>query len=476
MISYIVILFVFIGFTAIVFAENPPFLEKYDFVTDDIVKIDDEIFFISLPHIIVDDPNTMTTFHGINFTIPYNPNPPVPGGIRSSVITFPNGGTEKLSKGVTDVETSFAKSFGLKAGISRSGNFFFFLVSINSESPLKQIKSGIAINEIQCKESLILVTKHDGSPACVKPETIQKLIERNWTTQLIVQDIVFKTMSKHLAPVCAESTMDDITRGMVSGECSKFITELTTKRQSEMMQRGYFFDQERQSWIKDGYPDVMMSIAEYYQQNLNISESELDVYSKPELNPVTKSIITVQDRPVNRTIVPITITEKTTNAESLDTITQWNFSILGIEMSTLNNYWGNLADQYITTEFVDQNGNDVLDYSRIPDGRIFYKLSLWYYPASCEGGQKVTGEGGYPEPIPIKKGASDVFFKSGDIGLYPDDDGKYFFDFVSGFETEIEFHPNVKVISQETKKCNLEIERGNFTDVYYTNAVFNFED
>ncbi len=47
-------------------------------------------------------------------------------------------------------------------------------------SPLKQFKSGIPIDEIQCRESLILVTKHDGSPACVKPMTKQYLIDRDW--------------------------------------------------------------------------------------------------------------------------------------------------------------------------------------------------------------------------------------------------------------------------------------------------------
>ncbi|MCH7559819.1 MAG: hypothetical protein IIC67_00360 [Thaumarchaeota archaeon] len=51
------------------------------------------------------------------------------------------------------------------------------------ESPLKQFKSGITIDEIECKESLTLVTKHDGSPACVKEQTIPKLIERGWTSE-----------------------------------------------------------------------------------------------------------------------------------------------------------------------------------------------------------------------------------------------------------------------------------------------------
>lgn len=47
-------------------------------------------------------------------------------------------------------------------------------------SPLKQHQLGIATEKTQCKESLILVTKYDGSPACVKEQTISKLIERGW--------------------------------------------------------------------------------------------------------------------------------------------------------------------------------------------------------------------------------------------------------------------------------------------------------
>lgn len=47
-------------------------------------------------------------------------------------------------------------------------------------SPLKQFKSGIAINEIQCREHLVLIQKYDGSPTCVKEQTKQKLIKRGW--------------------------------------------------------------------------------------------------------------------------------------------------------------------------------------------------------------------------------------------------------------------------------------------------------
>lgn len=50
--------------------------------------------------------------------------------------------------------------------------------------PLQQIQSGISPNEVECKAYLVLIHKHDGSPACVKPETKQKLIERGWTDEV----------------------------------------------------------------------------------------------------------------------------------------------------------------------------------------------------------------------------------------------------------------------------------------------------
>ena len=48
-------------------------------------------------------------------------------------------------------------------------------------SPLKQFKSGLAIDKIQCKESLVLMSKHDGSPACVTQSTAPQLANRGWS-------------------------------------------------------------------------------------------------------------------------------------------------------------------------------------------------------------------------------------------------------------------------------------------------------
>lgn len=201
----------------------------------------------------------------------------------------------------------------------------------------------------------------------------------------------------------------------------------------------------------------------------------MTLISDDSTEPKTKSIITINEQIPTRTIVPITITQMTANAESLDTVTQWGFSLLGIEMRTLGDYWGNLPPPYDTTIMIDQDGNEVVDYTRVEGGFITYKPSLIYYPATCSDGTKVKGEGIYPEPIPIKKGTSTVFFKNTSVGLYPNDNGVYSLEFVSGFETDIELPADISIISQETKKCNLDIEGQNFTDMYYTNIQFRFD-
>jgi len=48
-------------------------------------------------------------------------------------------------------------------------------------SPLKQFKSGASLGELTCIQGFSLVIKsQDNSPACVKPESVAKLVERGW--------------------------------------------------------------------------------------------------------------------------------------------------------------------------------------------------------------------------------------------------------------------------------------------------------
>lgn len=71
-----------------------------------------------------------------------------------------------------------------RSNISNYDVWVYYKITNNvpEVSPLKQFKSGIMAENIQCKEGLELIFKAgSGSPACVKPETKIKLIERGWT-------------------------------------------------------------------------------------------------------------------------------------------------------------------------------------------------------------------------------------------------------------------------------------------------------
>ena len=53
-------------------------------------------------------------------------------------------------------------------------------------SPLKQIRTGTAPENVTCTEGLELIFKpSNGNPACVKPSTAEKLVERGWETRLV---------------------------------------------------------------------------------------------------------------------------------------------------------------------------------------------------------------------------------------------------------------------------------------------------
>ena len=51
--------------------------------------------------------------------------------------------------------------------------------------PFKQVKEGILADDVICKSGLELLIKlSNGMPACVKPSTASKLVERNWGTRV----------------------------------------------------------------------------------------------------------------------------------------------------------------------------------------------------------------------------------------------------------------------------------------------------
>jgi len=50
----------------------------------------------------------------------------------------------------------------------------------SSLKPLKQFEAGIKLEDIRCEEDRVMVVKIDGSPACVKPTSVTKLVAWGW--------------------------------------------------------------------------------------------------------------------------------------------------------------------------------------------------------------------------------------------------------------------------------------------------------
>ena len=75
---------------------------------------------------------------------------------------------------------------------------FSFILPINAEteSPIKQMKDGISPENILCREGLELVIRINVMPACVKPETADKMQERGilLDTKIIKSDFEITTV------------------------------------------------------------------------------------------------------------------------------------------------------------------------------------------------------------------------------------------------------------------------------------------
>ncbi len=101
--------------------------------------------------------------------------------IVSKKLTVNVDGTYRFpfqSKGDLRIPGSY--SWEIQFGHDGMGGEFVIEKDLKFWTPLKQFKSGISIDEIQCKNNFIVIQKYNGSPACVKPENHAKLIIRGW--------------------------------------------------------------------------------------------------------------------------------------------------------------------------------------------------------------------------------------------------------------------------------------------------------
>ncbi|MEX0854789.1 MAG: hypothetical protein WD018_03375 [Nitrosopumilaceae archaeon] len=92
------------------------------------------------------------------------------------------------------------------------------------DPPLKQFRSGISSEEIKCKEGLDLVIKvSSGFPACVKPQSKQKLLELGWAAnnQMISEEEAISLIKKQY-PQLQDFPSDGLPPKIIRSEKSSY--------------------------------------------------------------------------------------------------------------------------------------------------------------------------------------------------------------------------------------------------------------
>ncbi len=101
----------------------------------------------------------------------------------TQLLSDTQGIAEELRKRGYEVEAGVSTTDGLKPMITISKP----ALTNDVKSPIIQVKQGIAPSDVTCNDGLELVFKvSDNSPACVKPNTAVKLIQRGWLTPNLV--------------------------------------------------------------------------------------------------------------------------------------------------------------------------------------------------------------------------------------------------------------------------------------------------
>lgn len=145
---------------------------------------------------------------------------------RPIIIEEPGNYTIKVNVDGISIEKEFAvrKNF---SGVTLDRTFYPVLWA---DSPLRQFKSGVSIDDIQCKDGMVLLKKHSGSPACVKPDSVVDLIKRNWLTTEEIDGyaIDYGDFVKHLgfADICTnEMKIILLTHSNIASPEEEFLME-----------------------------------------------------------------------------------------------------------------------------------------------------------------------------------------------------------------------------------------------------------
>ncbi|MGQ0771602.1 MAG: hypothetical protein ACT4NT_02350 [Nitrososphaerota archaeon] len=196
------------------------------------------------------------------------------------------------------------------------------------DSPLKQFKSGVPVDQIQCKDRFVVAIKtSNNNPTCVKQETLQKLRERGWAEPL--GNVVFQKPSK-----VTESTVSCPNQNMCTVAVEGVILKSMPDRHESTY---YFFTNDNIGSIKTGATGIPLEINQDKMRPTDLHGKVVKLKGQMFLEPFSK--IFVDDLQIVRDLIP-TLSYNITDALEIEQ------SDGKTEMVTMNELFQNPAKYY----------------------------------------------------------------------------------------------------------------------------------
>ena len=418
-----------------------------------------------------------------------------PPAFRFSDITTNSNGIHFVAEGnyesncilYTSTQDMTAEYYKMKS-LSPNGSSKHCLgIEDKIQSPKQQMEKNTEIENTKCKEErskgyILAFRENNKQPVCVTAVNYEKMINRNIISENSFEIIAHSAAKNYLLshPKISENIIVD------SLELEIYMTRHSIP--PAFIIKGSF-DSNSSIYDRDSDPNthnVEMAIVLYNQihyavidEAFVLTESKDDSLQKrnPRANtivsPTIETILSPGDRVNNKGLIPLLITE--VSQGGYDNTTHWTFQSIGYHGDNRDKLWGILPDSFRITETVDQNGEDAIDRERIPEN-FGVPMPLFVFPLLCNGEERIEGESGWHYTLPTRTDTENVYFRSTDKGIYPDENGIYSIKFVSMFKPSVELLPNTEIIKNETILCPFEKPDNDATHAYYTNLQFKIDD
>ena len=198
-------------------------------------------------------------------------------------------------------------------------------------SPLEQFKLGIKIDKIVCKENLVITIKSsNGHPACVRQETLEKLIQRGWATAL---DLVTQQTDNNI-PADKPSMVEPQSIKETADLNNEFAFEIFSNLTEEKEENTFFSPYSISSafsilyeGVRGTTQDEIQSVFHFIkddQTRRNYTHTILSELNKPDQNYTLSSAnaLWVQDKfPILKEFTDVAETYYLAKTENLDFVT-----------------------------------------------------------------------------------------------------------------------------------------------------------